>query len=470
MTDDATPDPFDDLPEAFRRLFGEDGPPDLEALLGGLAGPGGPPGGLQGIVASMFGGGVVGPVDWDLARRLAFQQAAEGDRGPTSDEVTRADQAFQLAEHWLDETSLPAPAAPGRVRVGRRTEWVEAALTSMRPLVEPVVAASTRALVDLMSDQIGDGEALPPELAPLLAGVDVSQFLRPMAATMAGIQVGQILGTMSRQLLGQYDLGVATAPRADAFLLPVNVAEAFDGWDLDPVEVTVVLALHEAAHRRLFHAVPWLEAHLHGLVAQFANGTEVDPEQLRDLAEGALAGVDPQDPEAMQQAVERLGGFRLDPTPAQERVLARIQGIVTLVQGWATHEVAQVAAARLPGHDRVMEVVRRRRATHGDGEEQLARLLGLDLTPKDAELGERFVAHVAATVGPDALREALAHPENLPDVEELGDPARWTRRIADGEDGDVPDDLSGLFDLEEPGPVEQSWEERQADLDDDDGA
>lgn len=461
------PDP-DDLPEPFRALFGEGGPPDLEALLGQLGEQlGGDGGGLQHLLSSLMGGGAVGPVDWDLARRMAIQQAAEGDRGPTTEETARAEQAFQLAEHWLDETSLPAPSSPGAVVIGRRTEWVEAALTSMRPLVEPVVAASTRALVDLMSAEMPKGDALPPELA-MLGNIDISQFMRPFAASIAGMQIGQILGTLAQQLLGQYDLGVATAPRASAYFLPVNIAEAFEGWDLDPTEVAVVLALHESAHRRLFHAVPWLEAHLHGLIAQFANGTEVDPEQLRRLAEGAMGDIDPEDPAAMQQAMERLGNFRLDPTPSQQRVLDRIQGIVTLVQGWATHEVALVAAARLPGHDRVMEVVRRRRAVHGDGEAQLARLLGLDLTPSDAELGERFVRDVAASIGPDALREALAHPENLPDVEELADPARWSRRVSGAEDSDVPDDLSGLFEMADDAPVEPSWEERAAGDDDQD--
>lgn len=461
MTDNTPdfPDP-DDIPEPFKALFGGDGPPDLEALLGQLGeGIGG--GGLQDLLSSLMGGGAVGPVDWDLARRLAIGKAAEGDRGPTTAESDRADQAFQLAEHWLDETSLPAPSSPGLVVVGRRTEWVEAALTSMRPLVEPVVAASTRALVELMSNEMPHGDQLPPELA-MLQNIDLSQFMRPFAASIAGMQVGQILGTLAQQLLGQYDLGVATAPRASAYMLPVNVAQAFDGWDLDPTEVAVVLALHESAHRRLFHAVPWLEAHLHGLVAQFANGTEVDPEQLRRLAEGAMGDIDPEDPAAMQQAMERLGNFRLEPTESQQRVLDRIQGIVTLVQGWATHEVSRVATERLPGHDRVMEVLRRRRAVHGDGEAQLARLLGLDLTPRDAELGERFVHDVAASIGPDALREALAHPENLPDVEELADPTRWSARVSGEDASDIPDDPSGLFAMGDEAPVEGSWAERQS--------
>jgi putative hydrolase len=240
----------------------------------------------------------------------------------------------------------------------------------------------------------------------------------------------------------------------------VNVSEAFAGWELDPREVAVILALHEAAHRRLFHAVPWLEAHLQGLVASFANGTRVDAEQLRDLADELMLGIDPEDPEQLQEAMGRAANFRLRPTPEQERILDRIQGVVCLVQAWVRAEVGRAAAGRLTSLDRVDEILRRRRATKGDGEELLEQLLGLDLKPEDETVGDRFVATVTAGQGSASLRDALAHPENLPDREELEDPSRWLVRMAASEA--VPDDLSELFgDLGEA-PVEGSAAERAA--------
>jgi putative hydrolase len=441
-------DPFNALPEELRGMLEQfGGGQDLFAQVQSL----------------MFGAGqTTGPVNWDLARRVAFQLAADGDRNPTDDEVTAATDAFRLAEHWLDEGGLPAPASGPSEHVLRRTGWVDAALQSMRPLVEPVAAASTRALVEFAGEQVPDQlddvmPGLPPELAGMLGGMDLSAVLRPLGATLAGVQVGQILGQLSRQLLGQYELGLPTAPRAHAIAIAVNVADAFGGWDLDMREVHVALALHESAHRRLYHAVPWLEAHVHGLVAQFANGTRLDGGQLQGLADELMRTVDPDDPESMQEAMSRAAAFRLEPTPEQQRILDRLQGVVCLVQAWARYEVAQAAQGRLTQLDRIDEILRRRRATVGDGEALLAQLLGLDLKPDDETVGDVFVETIAAGPGTDALEEALAHPENLPDRDELADPSRWLLRMA-GADA-VPDDASALFDLGDA-PVEGSAAER----------
>ena len=449
MDDDAR-DPFEDLPPELRSMLDQFG------------------GGQQmfsQLQSMLFGGGApTGPVNWDLARRAAFQLAADGDRNPTDEEVRATTEAFLLAEHWLDEGSLPAPTESGTVHVVRRTGWVDAALEAMRPVVEPVAAASTRALTQLADDQSPEDlsralEGLPPGFAQMLEGMDLSAMLRPLGATLAGMQVGQVVGQLSRQLLGQYDLGIPTAPRAQAVRIAVNAADVFDGWELDPREVEVSLALHEAAHRRLFHAVPWLQAHVHSLIAQFANGTHVDPEQLQGMAEEMMLGVDPSDPESLQRAMEQAAAFRLQPTSEQQRVLDRLQGVVCLVQAWARHEVDRAAAGRLTQTARIEEILRRRRATVGDGEALLAQLLGLDLKPDDEQVGDVFVDTVAAGQGTDGLRDALAHPENLPDRDELEDPSRWLLRMAAADA--IPDDPSSLFGLGDA-PTEGSADERAA--------
>jgi putative hydrolase len=443
-------DPFEGLPPELRRM--------MEQFGGGQEM-------FAQLQSMLFGGGATtGPVNWDLARRVAFQLAADGDRNPTEAEVADATEAFLLAEHWLDEGSLPAPLDGGTVHVVRRGGWVDAALTAMRPVVEPVAAASTRALADLAGDLPDDLsgalEGMPPAFAQMLGGMDLSAMLRPLGATLAGMQVGQVVGQLSRQLLGQYDLGIPTAPRSQALRIAVNAHEVFDGWDLDTREVSVALALHEAAHRRLFHAVPWLEAHIHGLVAQFANGTRVDPEQLQGMAQEMMLGVDPDDPESLQEAMARAADFRLEPTPEQQRILDRLQGVVCLVQAWARHEVAHAAEGRLTSMPNIEEVLRRRRATQGDGEALLAQLLGLDLRPEDETVGDAFVQAVSSGRGTEGLRDALAHPENLPEREELGDPSRWLVRMAAADA--VPDDPSAVFGLGDA-PVEASADERARD-------
>lgn len=445
-------DPMGDLPPEFRRLFDQ------------LGGPG-----LMSQIARMFGGGgPTGPVDWTLARQVALQVASDGDRAPTEAERERYERAQSVAEHWLDGSTLPAPPDAGRMEVASRRAWIDAAIGTMRPLIEPVAQASTHAMTQLVREQLDGTDLESVGLGPL-AGMlgalgDLSRFIAPMGATLAGLQSGQVLGQLARQLLGQYELGLPTAPRATAMHLTVNHADAFDGWDLDPTEVAVALALAEGAYRRLYHAVPWMEAHLHGLVARFAAGTDIDADRLQDVARELMTGVDPEDPAAIQRAMEQAGRFELEPTPDQRRILERIQGIVLLIQAWARREIDRAAGDRLPNRDRIDEVLRRRRATKGDGEELLSRLLGLDLKPEDESIGDAFVAAVEAAHGPEGLRRALAHPENLPDTAELADPSQWLERMTAG--ASVPDDAAALFDGLDDAPVEPSAEERRRDRDD----
>jgi len=435
------PDPFEDLP------------PELRAIIDQLGGSD-----LLGQIRSMFLQPATGPVNWDLATSAANQQAAASDRQPTDEERARFERALGIAELWLDDSTLPSPGEGGRLVVSSRQEWVNAATSSMRPLVEPVAAAATRSLATLATEQMQDVDLAELGLGELFAGMDLGAMLRPMGATLLGLQTGQVLGQLSRQLLGQYDLGLATAPRATAWVIAPNVEEAFGSWDLDETEVAIALMLNEGAFRRLYHAVPWLEAHLHGLIAQFANGTEIDAEHLEAIARELMADVDPDDPDSLQEAMQRAQAFRLEPTEQQRRVLERIQGIVGLVGAWARQEVERAAAERLPNLSRINEVLRRRRAVKTDGEQLLAQLLGLDLRSTDESPGEAFVAAVEDARGAEGLRRALAHPENLPDRDELADPSRWLLRLAAGES--IPDDPSSMFAGE--APVEPSAAERLA--------
>ncbi|HEX9889122.1 MAG TPA: zinc-dependent metalloprotease [Nitriliruptorales bacterium] len=453
MTDEPAPpspdDPFGGLPPELRQM--------LEALGGSQM--------FQQLGAMVRGSAGTGPVNWDLAGQVARQLAAPGDRAPTEDERDRAEEAHRLAEHWLDEGSLPAPPDAGLLIVASRQDWVAAALDGLAPMVEPVAEASTNAMAELAASQM-DELGLGDVLGQLGGGADIRAMMTPMGAMLTGTHAGQVIGQLARQLVGQYELGVPTAPRSQAFHIAVNVTDAFEGYDLDLREVAIVLALHEGAHRRLYHAVPWLTGHVHGLVWQFAEATEVDPDELMRMSQDLMIGVDPEDPESLEQAISKAGEFRLEPTQVQQRILQRVQGVVTLVQAWARSEVQRAAEPRLGASlGRIEEVLRRRRASHGDGEQLLAQLLGLDLKPDDETVGDRFVEVVEAAAGPDALREALAHPENLPDATELADPQRWLSRIrgeGDEADGAVPADLSSLLDAGDA-PTELSAEERRRD-------
>jgi len=473
---------------------------------------------------------MAGAIDWSLAERAAREVARTGDRPPTPEERARLEEAFRLAEHWLDAGALPKPPDAGRTLVVDREEWIDLAIPMFMRLIGPVAEATTEALVALAARQLGElgrlledspdalddvlgagplgglqalgldpdrldeldlrafglDEAQSAEMREQLramlasgegfgdmirgalgamglgastAGVaDPSAALRPAAATMNALQAGQVIGTLARQVHGHRDLGVPTAPRSTAGLIAVNVAETFDGYDLDATEVAVVLAVNEAAHRRLHHAIGWLDEHLIRLIGRFAAAMTVDESQLRGLAEQMEQELDPDDPDAFRRALERAARLRLEPNPEQRTVLRQLQVVVGLVGAWARQEARTTLEGRLPGLDRIEEVLRRRRAVQGDGEELLAGLLGLDLRPEDETVAERFVATVLDVLGTRGLERALAHPENLPDADELADPGSWLDRSV--EDVEVPDDVASLLGDLGTAPTEASADER----------
>lgn len=447
------PDPFENLPEELREMLAQLGGPDALASM-----------------QQMFTGNTTtGPVDWALARRIAIQLADESDRDPTDAEEQVARNAHGIAEHWLDEGTLPAPPDAGGFTVASRVGWAQAALDAMVPLVDPVAAASLAALGDLAREQF-DGGMLEQlglgELGAMFADLDPTTMLAPMAAMMAGMQAGQVIGQLAGQMLGQFDKGIPTAGTTRAFHVAVNVSEAFEGWDLDATEVAIVLALHEGALRRLFHAVPWLQSHIFHLVAQFAEGVEVDPQRLEQLSRDLMHQIDTDDPEALEQAMAAAADFTMEPTPEQQRILTRLQAVIGLVQAWARAEVHRAAADRLPNRLRIEEVLARRRATSGEGDRLLKGLLGLDLMPPDDAIGDEFVTRVEAAGGPQALHDALAHPENLPDGDELADPDAWLSRLRPSEA--VPDDLTSLFEDLGEAPVERTADERRTSPEDPD--
>ncbi len=153
-------------------------------------------------------------------------------------------------------------------------------------------------------------------------------------------QVGSGLGTLAGEVLSVSDIGVPLAPAGKAALVPANVTAFAEGLDVPEDDVLLYLALREAAHQRLFAGVPWLRDHLVGAVTAYAEGIEVNVEGIQQRVEEQMRGIDPTNPEAMQQLLEG-GMFELPDSPAQKAALERLEVTLALVEGWVDEVVGQ---------------------------------------------------------------------------------------------------------------------------------
>jgi putative hydrolase len=409
----------DPLGDMLRQFLSGGGPP------GGLAGmPGLPtdPAALQAMIAQvqqLLTGSGEGPVNWTMAHDVARQTASEGgDRSVGEVQQRQVAEALRTADLWLDR-ACDVPSATARTSAWSRAEWVEHTLPVWKGVVEPVAQSVGDAMSQAMASQA------PPEMQGMLSGA--LPMLRRMGGAFFGAQLGQAIGALAREVVGASDVGLPLLPPGRAALLPANVAEFGGGLDLPEDEVRLYLALHEAAHARLFSSVPWLRPHLLGAVAEYARGITIDTAAIEE----AVRSIDPSDAESLQNALSS-GLFEPERTPAQQATLDRLETLLALIEGWVDEVVDAAARGSLPHAAALRETVRRRRASGGPAEHTFASLVGLELRPRrlrEAAAVWAAVGRARGTEGRDAL---WAHPDLVPTAAALADPESFARPPADG--------------------------------------
>ncbi|AYY11961.1 hydrolase [Actinobacteria bacterium YIM 96077] len=399
--------PNDPLSSLFGMMgaSGQQGSPDLGQMLQQI-----------GKLLSWSGG----PVNWDLANSAARDVvSSSGDRSVSSSERRDVEDAFRLADTWLDDaTSFPSTG--GSPRAWSRAEWVEGTQNAWKELIEPVAARVS----DAMS------QSLPPEMSQ--AAGPLVGMLQQVGVSMWGAQVGQSIGTLASEVCGASDIGIPLAEGHPA-LLPANVQAFGEGLGIDGRDVMLYLALREAAYVRLYAHAPWLRSHIISLVEEYARHVNVDTDSI----ESKLRDIDPSRPEALQEALEG-GLFELPTTPQQQAALDRLELALALVEGWVDDVVTQATKDRLPSAEALRETIRRRRATGGPAEQTFATLVGLQLRPRRLRDAVAFWAAIREERDVQGRDAVWAHPDLMPSADDLADPQAFLHR----------DELVDVSDLE----------------------
>jgi putative hydrolase len=355
--------------------------------------------------------GETGPVNWQVARTAAMAVIG-ADTGTTGTDAAEVADAIRLADVWLNPvTALPSGVTSTEAWSRRR--WLEATRPTWSDYVEPVAARVSGAM----------GEALPEEMRAMAA--PLMGMMSQIGGLIFGGQVGQALGTLATEVVSSSDIGLPLGPVGIAALLPESVRTLSAGLDLPLDEVRLFIALREAAHHRLFGHVPWLSGHLLAAVRSYAEGIVVDTSRFEELARG----LDPTDPEALQQAIGD-GLFEPTSSPAQQAALARLETALALVEGWVDTVTAAAGATSLPSFAALQETMRRRRATGGPAERTFASLVGLELRPRRLREAATLWQTLTERRGTDARDAVWSHPDLLPNAEDLDDPIGWVEREA----------------------------------------
>ncbi|MEO9323479.1 zinc-dependent metalloprotease [Nocardioides sp. C4-1] len=438
--DDEQPNPFKGTP--FEQFFsGMQG-------LGGLGGLGGGQMNFAGMpdLGQLFGQlqSLMQPYDgalnWDVAVDIARKSVAQApDPTPSAKQSEAVADAVRLADLWLDEAT-EFPSGVTSTAAWSRAEWIVGTLEVWKVLVEPVAEQSVHGL----------GQALPAE-AQAQAG-PILGILGKAVGAMLATQVGSGFGELAGEVLTASDVGLPLGEKGKAALVTANVAAFAEGLDVGEDDVVLYLALREAAHHRLFSHVPWLREHLIGAVTDYARGLEINAESLQQRMEEQLRGVDPTNPESMQQLLEG-GMFDMPRSPAQSAALERLEVALALVEGWVDEVVGQATEKRMPAAAKLQEAVRRRRAAGGPAEQTFAALVGLELRPRRLRDASTLWGSLRTRQGTEARDGVWLHPDLLPTSADLDDPLGFREEAAAPEvltDDDFDAELRKLLDGDKP--------------------
>jgi len=350
-----------------------------------------------------------GPLNWEFAVDTARKTVAqEPDPSPTQKQKDEVADAVRLADHWLDETT-GFPSGVTSTAAWSRAEWIVGTTDVWKVLVEPIAASSVGAL----------SNALPAE-AQTMGGPILAMLGKAVGAMLAN-QVGSGLGALAGDVLTASDVGLPLGAPGMAALVPANVARFAEGLDVPDSDVLLYLALREAAHQRLFAGVPWLRDHLIGAVTVYAKGIEINTGRIQETMEERLRGVDPSDPEKLQELMDG-GLFDIPQSPEQKAALQRLEVALALVEGWVDEIVGQATAERMPNAGKLQEAVRRRRAAGGPAEETFASLVGLELRPRRLRDASTLWGSLRTRQGTEARDGVWMSPHLLPTDADLDDP------------------------------------------------
>lgn len=411
-----------------------------------------------------------GPVNWQMTWDIARQAAHLGnDPMLTAAQEARIKQALTVADLWLDSVTDFAPPPPSR-KAWSRVEWVNATAPTWETICTPVATNATRALAEAISHRFSEYDQPMPTLGGMMAGLDPAELVKRMASAVFASQIGQVIGKIAREALGSTDVSLPLQDSCVTALVAANVDEFGQDLCVPAEEVLQFVAVREAAHARLFGAVPWLRAHVLKAIEDYSGEITLDIEAVED----ATRNIQFLDPTQLQQVTVR-GIFSATPSPKQAKALEQLETTLAVIEGWVEVVTFQACIANLTYLPALQEMMRRRRATGSPSEELLGSLVGLQLRPRRAREASALWQKVGNELGNSERDKLWAHPDVMPRAGELDDPDNFLtlrRAQADVEstvDQELEKMLSGTLGWAEglrPDSSQDSHEDGEADGED----
>ena len=374
----------------------------------------------------------------DTAKKFT---TAQGSAPIGANDVAEVEQAFSIAELWLDDaTFFPRSPNTGNVALAR-TDWVDTTLAGWQTSVEPLAVGLSCAIGELLNQaSSGDSDNPSDEHAQMQIPVGmISALLNSFIGSLIATQLGQAIGGLAGKVTGAHDVGLPLVDSAYPTLVPQNIKEWATDLDIPMDEVRIFHAVREAAVARLFAHNPWLVSYIRTAITDYGKGINIDMDAIQEQAQRAFEsgnGFDPSNPESFTIALNE-GIFTPQESPAQREALTKLETVLALIDGWTEEVVSQSAGERLPNIAALQETLRRRRATSAPAQQLFSSMLGLQVSPRLAREAALFWKHIREIK--DIESRDRVWSGILPTANDLLTPESFMKSL------EIPDDLSGLI-------------------------
>lgn len=372
---------------------------------------------LSGMGSSMNSPENSGPVNYDMAKRIALQQISQS-KAVSADDTKAVEESVRLAELWIDDATY-LPTASGTAKAWDSKQWLEETMPAWQRMVTPVAEHMNDAQLESM-----------PEEAREMMG-PMTKMMNQMSGMNFGMQLGHALGDLASQALTGSDFGLPIAPANTVALLPQTIQKVARELNVPGQEVLVYIAAREAARQRLFKHVPWLVERIVSSVEEYAIGLVIDTSHLEEVTREL--NLESGDPQAIQDAMSKLQGMDLSPriTSKNTAAASRLETLLALVEGWAEHVVTEALGERIPSTSKLTQAWAHRRSTGGSAENAFSKVVGIELNaPKVSEAAELW-RRATVAVGAEKRDKAWDHPDFLPTAEHLDNPAAFIDSLLD---------------------------------------
>lgn len=375
----------------------------------------------------------------DTAKKFV---TAKGSAPIGANDVAKIEEAFAIAELWLNEATFFSQSTATGNPAMARTDWVDTTLNGWHVSVEPLATGLAAAISELLNNANGEAGQSEAENAMQIPVGMIATLLRSFIGSLIATQLGQAIGGLAGSVTGTHDVGLPLVEPVFPSLVPQNIDEWGQELNIPMDEVRIFHALRESAVARLFAHNPWLISYIRTAISDYGKGIRIDIDAIQRQAQEVFDNAsqegkefDPTNPASFNIALNE-GIFTPEETPAQRAALTKLETVLALIDGWSEEVVSLAAGDRLPNLVALQETLRRRRATSAPAQQLFATMFGLQVSPKLAREATTFwkaVREVKDLEGRDRIWSGI-----LPTSEDLFTPQNYLASI------EIPDDLSGL--------------------------